>query len=438
MKRLFPYLLALSLLLTCAGCGRAAAGDAHGAEDLSSQGAAKPPVEEPQDTDAEPSQPPEEPPEETSEEEEVPEEPYVRTIDPAGPMVALTFDDGPHQTYTDQILDILEEHHAVATFFEVGKNAARYPEPIARAAALGCEIGSHSNAHKDLSKLKSAALLADLDAADQSIAAAAGKAPTLLRPPYGAVNKTVKYSTGRGVVTWTVDTQDWLSQDAQKVIESLQSLESLDGEIVLLHSTYASTVEAMETVVPWLIEEGYQLVTVSELMAYYYGELIQPGQFYGYTYFTTHGRTDTPLQLPAEPETPSEEGTEAPPAEETPAPQPAAPQPSETPPAVTQPDQTPAVPVVQEPSQPATAPEEQQPAPPPADTQETPDLPETGGTDAQPKVPGQEAQTPPDAPELPVETPDASFPEEGAQTPAEEEAPPVEEAPADTEPPGWL
>ena len=62
----------------------------------------------------------------------------------------------------------------------------------------------------------------------------------------------------------------------------------------------------MKTVVPWLIEEGYQLVTVSELMAYYYGELLQPGQFYGYTYFTTHGRTDTPLQLPAKPETSEE------------------------------------------------------------------------------------------------------------------------------------
>ena len=62
------------------------------------------------------------------------------------------------------------------------------------------------------------------------------------------MNKTVKYATGRSVITWTVDTQDWLSQDAQKVIDSIQSLESLDGEIVLLHSTYETTVEAMKTV----------------------------------------------------------------------------------------------------------------------------------------------------------------------------------------------
>lgn len=339
MKRLLTCLLALSLLLACIGCGSAAAPSSTETEDLTIQSGTPRPAGDREPTTAEPPAEPEaeapadasdaaQQPEDAPEAEATPEEPYVRTIDPTGPMVALTFDDGPHQVYTGQILDILEENHAVATFFEVGVNAARYPDVLTRMAELGCEIGSHSNAHKDLSKLKQDTLLADLDAADQAIAAATGQAPTLLRPPYGAVNKTVKYATGRSVITWTVDTQDWLSQDAQKVIDSIQSLESLDGEIVLLHSTYETTVEAMKTVVPWLIEEGYQLVTVSELMAYYYGELLQPGQFYGYTYFTTHGRTDTPLQLPAKPETseevPAQEAeSEAPSSQQPPVSQPA-------------------------------------------------------------------------------------------------------------------
>ena len=111
------------------------------------------------------------------------------------------------------------------------------------------------------------------------------------------------------MVTWTVDTQDWMSQDAQTVIDYVQGLSSLDGEIVLLHSTYESTVQAMAVLVPWLQEQGYQLVTVSELMACYYGQLLEPDQFYGYTYFSTHARTDTPLELPAPPE---ETGEEAP------------------------------------------------------------------------------------------------------------------------------
>lgn len=246
--------------------------------------------------------------------EPAPEEPYVRTVDPAAPMVALTFDDGPHELYTDQILDVLEERRAVATFFEVGRSVAQYPQPLVRMDELGCEIGSHSNAHRDLSKMKKRTMLAELDAADQAFISAVGRAPTLVRPPYGAVNSTVKYASGRTMITWTVDTEDWRSQDAQTVVEYIQSLPSLDGEIILMHSTYESTAQAVAVLVPWLQEQGYQLVTVTELMAYYYGQLLQPDQFYGYTYFATTGRTDTPALLPQDEDTggvPDPEGNTA-------------------------------------------------------------------------------------------------------------------------------
>lgn len=422
MNRLLSCLLALIFLFACTGCGSAASRPSTEAEDLTVQSGADPagdkePIALEPPAEAEIEAPEEAPdaagqPEDAPEAETAPEEPYVRVIDPAGPMVALTFDDGPHAVYTDQLLDILEEHHAVATFFEVGVNVARYPEAVARAAALGCEIGSHSNAHKDLSKLKKAALLADLDAADQAIAAAAGQAPALLRPPYGAVNKTVKYATGRSVITWTVDTQDWLTKDAQKIIECFQSQESLDGEIVLLHSTYETTVEAMKTVVPWLIEKGYQLVTVSELMAYYYGELLQPDQFYGYTYFTTHGRTNTPLRLPAEEAAPEEPAETEPPAETPPALQQPAAQPEETNP-------------VQSTQPPARTQPEGPSAEPPAAAQADP-------SEEGPVLPAEESPAAGQAPELP--------PAEDIQEAEAESQPPAEEAPPsiDTEPPGWL
>ncbi|MDE7260656.1 MAG: hypothetical protein K2N78_01125, partial [Oscillospiraceae bacterium] len=135
------------------------------------------------------------------------------------------------------------------------------------------------------------------------------------------VNKTVKSATGRTMITWTVDTQDWKSRDAQTVIDYIQNYGSLDGEIVLMHSIYSSTVEAVRVLVPWLQEQGYQLVTVTELMAYYYGELPQPDHFYGYTFFTTHGRTDTPVELPSMfPPAPEEDAAGDVPAEETGAP----------------------------------------------------------------------------------------------------------------------
>lgn len=225
------------------------------------------------------------------------EEPYVRVIDPAKPMVALTFDDGPHETYSDQILDVLEANHAVATFFEVGRNVALYPAVVVREAELGCEIGSHSNAHKNLSKLKKSTLLNDLAAADAAFIAAGVPAPTLVRPPYGAVNKTVRTATGRSLITWNIDTEDWRTKDPQKVISYVQGLQNLDGAVVLMHSIHESSAQAAAVLIPWLQEQGYQLVTVTELMAYYYGELPQPNTLYGFTYFS-RGRSDTPLTLP--------------------------------------------------------------------------------------------------------------------------------------------
>ena len=129
-----------------------------------------------------------------------------RVVDPTRPMVALTFDDGPHAVYTDQILDILEEHGAVATFFEVARNLPKAPEAVRRAADMGCEIGSHSYRHANLGKMDQAAQQADQAAADALFQEVLGTTPALLRPPYGSMNKTLKTTSGRSIVTWSIDT----------------------------------------------------------------------------------------------------------------------------------------------------------------------------------------------------------------------------------------
>lgn len=400
MNRFLSLLLIFMLLLSCAGCVGQAAPVLPDSGALSAQ--------EPDVTDEQP--PPDHDEAPGPEEEEPPEEPYVRVIDPTGPMVALTFDDGPHQVYSHQILDVLEENHAVATFFEVGYNIPNCPDALVRMAELGCEIGSHSNSHRDLSKLKKSAVLQDLASADEAFLSAVGTAPTLLRPPYGAVNKTVKYGTGRSVVTWTIDTEDWLSQDAQTVIDYVQGLSSLDGEIVLMHSIYESTVEAVKVLVPWLIEQGYQLVTVSELMAYYYGERMAPNQFYGYTYFTTHSRTDTPLELPAEPaeapipeQAPEEAAPPAPSLPSTPS--------GETPPAAAE---TPPPAAEETPPTQEESPSDSQEETPPA--AEEPQLPE-GGDPAPPEEDAGAEGEVPEAPLLP-----AQGGEDEAQPPEEDAA----------------
>ena len=287
MNRFFAAALAFLLLLSCTACvGRAASPEDSGQTEPLEAAAPQIPAPDPSAPSAQP--------------EEAPaEQPYVRVIDPSKPMVALTFDDGPDGTCSDRILDVLEENHALATFFEVGRNVLACPEPVARMVEMGGEVASHSNAHKNLSKLKKATLLKDLATADEAFAAAGAEVPTLVRPPYGAVNKTVKNATGRAMITWTIDTEDWRSRDAQTVADYVMNYGDLDGEIILMHSIYESTADATAILVPWLVEQGYQLVTVTELMAFYYGELPQPDHFYGYTYFATHGRTDTPIELPS-------------------------------------------------------------------------------------------------------------------------------------------
>ena len=227
-------------------------------------------------------------PEEGSPAPETPVEPLPETqrvVDPTRPMVALTFDDGPHAVYTDQILDILEEHGAVATFFEVARNLPTAPEAVRRAADMGCEIGSHSYRHANLGKMDQAAQQADQAAADALFQEVLGTTPTLLRPPYGSMNKTLKTTCGRSIVTWTIDPEDWLCKNAATVVSRVQGQSRLDGQVILLHSIYSSTVEATKTLVPWLQEQGYQLVTISELIEYRFNDQVEPNRSYNYDYF---------------------------------------------------------------------------------------------------------------------------------------------------------
>lgn len=221
-------------------------------------------------------------------EEDAPEEEALPAgADPASwegrPMVALTYDDGPHPVCTDQILDILEEYGARATFFEVGSRLDGAPEALLREEALGCEVASHSYGHKKFSKLSGEEVLEDMRASGAAFAETLGHPVTMLRPPYGAWNEALE-GEDYICVKWSVDPADWQCLDAEEVVSFLQSRE-LDGQVVLLHGTLPSTVEATRTLVPWLQEQGYELVTVSELIRRRFGEEPQPGKYYDAHYF---------------------------------------------------------------------------------------------------------------------------------------------------------
>lgn len=185
-------------------------------------------------------------------------------LDLSRPMVAITYDDGPAK-YTDSILDCLEKYGARATFFVQGNSVSKYASTVKRAAAIGCEIGNHTKTHANLSKLSASEISAQLSDTNNAVYSASGVYPKLFRPPYGAYNKTVLDAAKMPAVMWSVDTLDWKTRDAKKTLESVQK-SVRDGSIILMHDIHAPTAEAAESVIKYLLKQGYQLVTVSELL----------------------------------------------------------------------------------------------------------------------------------------------------------------------------
>ncbi len=190
--------------------------------------------------------------------------PIGRVVDPNKPMVALTYDDGPRPKSTNRILDCLEKYDSVATFFELGYLAKAYPDCIRREVALGCEVANHSWDHPNLATLSGSGVASQINSTSNLIYDICGVKPTLLRPPYGSYNSTVRNNAGMPLIIWSIDTLDWKYRDASYVTSVIKN-QVTDGSIILMHSIYDSTAAATEAIVPWLINRGYQLVTVSEL-----------------------------------------------------------------------------------------------------------------------------------------------------------------------------
>lgn len=204
------------------------------------------------------------------------------TIDPEKKMVALTFDDGPSNQNTNRILDVLEQNHARATFFVIGKRIADRTEVIARALSLGCEIGSHTWGHSDFTKYPKSALIDSLEKTDEAMVSNFNYHMTLFRPPYASINKDVEdvsRDMGYTMILWSGSSHDWSIKDANKVYRNTFQC-AADGAIILYHDIYDFTADAIERVVPDLISQGYQLVTISELIAMD-EKSVSPGERYG-------------------------------------------------------------------------------------------------------------------------------------------------------------
>ena len=186
--------------------------------------------------------------------------------------IALTFDDGPHDKYTPEILDILNDYNIKATFFVIGTNAELYPNIISRTIREGHEIGNHTYHHdkyrdNDVNNIEN-----EIDMNERVLYEIAEYKPKLFRPPGGYCCAQLSNTAARldySVILWNIDTRDWDSKSvtpkeiADTVMDNVKS-----GDIILCHDYVGinNTAEAMRVFIPKLLNAGYKFVTVSELI----------------------------------------------------------------------------------------------------------------------------------------------------------------------------
>ena len=180
------------------------------------------------------------------------------------PMLALTFDDGPGE-YTDELLDCLEENNAHATFFMLGKNVSAYPDAPKRMLELGCEIGSHSWDHTQLTTIDLDSVAKQFSDTDNALIQACGQAATVARAPYGDGNSDIYNTVNKPFFMWSLDTEDWKLMDADADYSAVMNGDLTDGTIILMHDIHQPSVQAALRLIPDLIAQGYKLVTVSEM-----------------------------------------------------------------------------------------------------------------------------------------------------------------------------
>ena len=180
-------------------------------------------------------------------------------------VVALTFDDGPNPTTTNQALDTLSKYGIKATFFVLGKNVSGNEEILKRMKADGHVIGNHSWSHPVLSKLSLDEAKKQITDTEDALAKVLGSSSKLMRPPYGAITDDIRNSLNLSFIMWDVDSLDWKSKNETAILTEIQR-EVKNGSIILMHDIHVETVNALPKVIDYLKEQGYEFVTVPEML----------------------------------------------------------------------------------------------------------------------------------------------------------------------------
>lgn len=189
-----------------------------------------------------------------------------RAIDLLRPVIALTYDDGPMESTGNQIMNIMAAYGARCTFFLVGERVPMRASEVQRMVTEGHEVANHTYSHTYLNKVSAQQIIDQVTACNNIIEQVTGVRPTVMRLPGGNKNQTVLSNVNMPIILWNIDTRDWKTRDAQSTINAVIGRVK-SGDIVLMHELYQSTVDATTVIVPTLVNQGFQLVTVSEMAA---------------------------------------------------------------------------------------------------------------------------------------------------------------------------
>lgn len=180
-------------------------------------------------------------------------------------LVALTFDDGPHPDHTGSLLDGLKERGVHATFFLVGTQIQYAPQLVSRMAQEGHQIGVHTYSHVSVTGLEREEFRLQVEGTRRLLYSLLGEQELWLRPPYGILDENAQDWADSPVILWSVDPEDWKDDKVKRIKEHLVS-HVRDGDIILMHDIYPTSVEAALAAVDELQEQGFRFVTVAELM----------------------------------------------------------------------------------------------------------------------------------------------------------------------------
>lgn len=179
--------------------------------------------------------------------------------------IALTFDDGPHPIYTPQMLELLKEEQVPATFFLLGENVELYGDVVKEIAKEGHLIGNHTYHHVQITSLSLEEACKEIQETSDLIEELTGTGTEYVRPPFGTWNEELEERLDLIPVMWSIDTKDWTTQNVDWIVwETVKHAE--DHDIILMHDSYQSTVDAVKRVIEQLEAEGFEFVTVDEII----------------------------------------------------------------------------------------------------------------------------------------------------------------------------